>query len=134
MPYRPIPLVKLGLITLVFGGIQFSWALQLALLTPFVQTLGIPHSFASLMWLCGPISGLIMQPLIGVVRAPGCVVSLECGARGKAPLGSHAGGRRGWLCCVTADGGVRAWLRRCCSSAIGAARPWAAGAPSSSLV
>ena len=59
-------------ITVVFGGIQFSWALQLALLTPFVQSLGIPHAFASFMWLCGPISGFIMQPLIGVVRGVIC--------------------------------------------------------------
>ncbi|EPS65755.1 sucrose transporter, partial [Genlisea aurea] len=46
-------------------GIQFGWALQLSLLTPYVQELGIPHAWASIIWLCGPISGLLVQPLVG---------------------------------------------------------------------
>ncbi|KAL8490318.1 hypothetical protein ACS0TY_026002 [Phlomoides rotata] len=46
-------------------GIQFGWALQLSLLTPYVQELGIPHKFASIIWLCGPLSGLFVQPLAG---------------------------------------------------------------------
>ncbi|CAL9775590.1 unnamed protein product [Musa acuminata subsp. burmannicoides] len=46
-------------------GVQFGWALQLSLLTPSVQELGIPHQWASLVWLCGPLSGLIVQPLVG---------------------------------------------------------------------
>ncbi|KZV46386.1 sucrose transporter 4 [Dorcoceras hygrometricum] len=46
-------------------GIQFGWALQLSLLTPYVQQLGIPHAFASIIWLCGPLSGLVVQPLVG---------------------------------------------------------------------
>ncbi|AAB60751.1 Similar to Vicia sucrose transport protein (gb/Z93774) [Arabidopsis thaliana] len=46
-------------------GIQFGWALQLSLLTPYVQELGIPHAWASVIWLCGPLSGLFVQPLVG---------------------------------------------------------------------
>lgn len=46
-------------------GIQFGWALQLSLLTPYVQELGIPHAWASIIWLCGPISGFFVQPLVG---------------------------------------------------------------------
>ncbi|KAG6528538.1 hypothetical protein ZIOFF_010713 [Zingiber officinale] len=46
-------------------GVQFGWALQLSLLTPYVQELGIPHQFASLVWLCGPLSGLLVQPFVG---------------------------------------------------------------------
>ncbi|GFP94498.1 sucrose transport protein suc4 [Phtheirospermum japonicum] len=49
----------------VAGGIQFGWALQLSLLTPYVQELGIPHAWASIIWLCGPLSGLLVQPLVG---------------------------------------------------------------------
>ncbi|CAI7785164.1 unnamed protein product [Closterium sp. NIES-54] len=33
---------------------------------PVLQTLGIPHVWASFVWLCGPISGLLVQPLVGV--------------------------------------------------------------------
>jgi hypothetical protein len=46
-------------------GIQFGWALQLSLLTPYIQELGIPHAGVSLIWLCGPVSGTLVQPLVG---------------------------------------------------------------------
>ncbi|KAI3736525.1 hypothetical protein L2E82_26350 [Cichorium intybus] len=46
-------------------GIQFGWALQLSLLTPYVQELGIPHAWSSIIWLCGPLSGFLVQPLAG---------------------------------------------------------------------
>ncbi|KAF3320500.1 sucrose transporter 2D [Carex littledalei] len=60
-----VPLRRLLRAASVACGIQFGWALQLSLLTPYVQELGIPHAFASLVWLCGPLSGLIVQPLVG---------------------------------------------------------------------
>ncbi|KAL6995210.1 sugar transporter protein [Sarracenia purpurea var. burkii] len=56
---------KLFRVASVACGIQFGWALQLSLLTPYVQELGIPHTFASLIWLCGPLSGFFVQPLVG---------------------------------------------------------------------
>ncbi|CAN0892102.1 Sucrose transport protein SUC5 [Linum grandiflorum] len=56
---------KIILVAAIAIGLQFGWALQLSLLTPYVQLLGIPHAYASLIWLCGPISGLIVQPLVG---------------------------------------------------------------------
>ncbi|XAR62035.1 hypothetical protein NMG60_11016614 [Bertholletia excelsa] len=59
------PLRKLFKVASVACGIQFGWALQLSLLTPYVQELGIPHAFASIIWLCGPLSGFIVQPLVG---------------------------------------------------------------------
>ncbi|XP_042494452.1 sucrose transport protein SUC4-like [Macadamia integrifolia] len=60
-----VPLKRLFRVASVAGGIQFGWALQLSLLTPYVQELGIPHAWASLVWLCGPLSGLLVQPLVG---------------------------------------------------------------------
>ncbi|KAJ6730261.1 hypothetical protein OIU85_021094 [Salix viminalis] len=62
-----VPLRQLLLVTSIAGGIQFGWALQLSLLTPYVQELGIPHKWASIIWLCGPLSGLFVQPLVGVM-------------------------------------------------------------------
>ncbi|KAJ0094751.1 hypothetical protein Patl1_15860 [Pistacia atlantica] len=44
----------------VAAGVQFGWALQLSLLTPYIQTLGIEHAFSSFIWLCGPITGLVV--------------------------------------------------------------------------
>uniref|UniRef100_A0A0D3HDG3 Sucrose transporter n=2 Tax=Oryza TaxID=4527 RepID=A0A0D3HDG3_9ORYZ len=55
-----ISLSGLFLACMVAGGVQYGWALQLSLLTPYVQTLGIPHALTSVMWLCGPIAGLIV--------------------------------------------------------------------------
>ncbi|KAF8404783.1 hypothetical protein HHK36_009672 [Tetracentron sinense] len=60
-----VPLKRLLRVASVACGIQFGWALQLSLLTPYVQELGIPHAWASLVWLCGPLSGLLVQPVVG---------------------------------------------------------------------
>ncbi|GFS44113.1 sucrose transporter 4 [Actinidia rufa] len=60
-----VPLRKLLRVASMASGIQFGWALQLSLLTPYVQQLGIPHAWASAVWLCGPLSGLLVQPLVG---------------------------------------------------------------------
>ncbi|ERN12617.1 hypothetical protein AMTR_s00025p00229310 [Amborella trichopoda] len=59
------PLSKLATAASIAAGIQFGWALQLSLLTPYVQQLGIPHTFSSFIWLCGPVSGMIVQPIVG---------------------------------------------------------------------
>lgn len=61
-----IGLVTLILSCMIAGGVQFGWALQLSLLTPYVQTLGIGHAFSSFIWLCGPITGLVVQPCVGI--------------------------------------------------------------------
>ncbi|XP_020113377.1 sucrose transport protein SUT4-like isoform X1 [Ananas comosus] len=50
----------------VAAGVQFGWALQLSLLTPYIQTLGIQHAFSSFIWLCGPITGFVVQPCVGI--------------------------------------------------------------------
>nr|ALI88692.1 sucrose transporter 1 [Phelipanche ramosa] len=61
----PEPLKKIVLVAGIAAGVQFGWALQLSLLTPYVQLLGIPHKWAAFIWLCGPISGLLVQPIVG---------------------------------------------------------------------
>ncbi|XP_019097786.1 PREDICTED: sucrose transport protein SUC8-like isoform X2 [Camelina sativa] len=61
----PAPLRKMIAVTSIAAGIQFGWALQLSLLTPYVQLLGVPHKWSSLIWLCGPVSGLLVQPTVG---------------------------------------------------------------------
>ncbi|VVB13415.1 unnamed protein product [Arabis nemorensis] len=64
-PDPPSPLKNIISVASIAAGIQFGWALQLSLLTPYVQLLGIPHKWASLIWLCGPVSGMIVQPIVG---------------------------------------------------------------------
>ncbi|KAI3726574.1 hypothetical protein L1987_66372 [Smallanthus sonchifolius] len=62
-PQRPI--WQIIMVAAIAAGVQFGWALQLSLLTPYVQLLGIPHKWAAAIWLCGPISGMIVQPVVG---------------------------------------------------------------------
>ncbi|CAK9155514.1 unnamed protein product [Ilex paraguariensis] len=59
------PLRILIMVASIAAGIQFGWALQLSLLTPYVQLLGIPHTWAPFIWLCGPVSGMLVQPIVG---------------------------------------------------------------------
>ncbi|KAI3698951.1 hypothetical protein L2E82_42889 [Cichorium intybus] len=70
-PSQGPPTTNCSLITLILSctvaaGVQFGWALQLSLLTPYIQTLGIGHAFSSFIWLCGPITGLVVQPCVGI--------------------------------------------------------------------
>ncbi len=48
-----------------FLGIQFGWGLQLANMSPIYRYLGAEESNLSYLWLAGPITGLIVQPIIG---------------------------------------------------------------------
>ncbi|THU53165.1 hypothetical protein C4D60_Mb10t11520 [Musa balbisiana] len=56
---QQISLVRLIFSCMVAGGVQYGWALQLSLLTPYVQTLGLSHALSSIMWLCGPVAGFV---------------------------------------------------------------------------
>lgn len=64
-PPEASPLRKIMVVASIAAGVQFGWALQLSLLTPYVQLLGIPHTWAAFIWLCGPISGMLVQPIVG---------------------------------------------------------------------
>jgi maltose/moltooligosaccharide transporter len=50
-----------------FFGIQFSFGLQQANMSPIYQYLGADESKLPLLWLAGPITGLVVQPLIGAM-------------------------------------------------------------------
>jgi solute carrier family 45 protein 1/2/4 len=62
---EPSPLRKIIVVASIAAGVQFGWALQLSLLTPYIQLLGISHTLAPFIWLCGPISGMLVQPIVG---------------------------------------------------------------------
>ncbi|XP_062097116.1 sucrose transport protein SUC2-like [Humulus lupulus] len=64
-PPEKAPFRKLIAVASIAAGVQFGWALQLSLLTPYVQLLGIPHTWAAFIWLCGPVSGMLVQPIVG---------------------------------------------------------------------
>jgi maltose/moltooligosaccharide transporter len=48
-----------------FLGIQFGWGLQLANMSPIYKYLHAEESSLPYLWLAGPITGLLIQPLIG---------------------------------------------------------------------
>jgi solute carrier family 45, member 1/2/4 len=54
-------------LTLIMGGIQISWSVELAYISPYLLSLGLPKSTLSLVWMAGPISGVIVQPLVGMM-------------------------------------------------------------------
>lgn len=61
-----LPLYKLLLATIVSLGVQVDWAVQAALLMPYLLVIGVPYKYYTIVCLCGPISGLVVQPYMGV--------------------------------------------------------------------
>jgi maltose/moltooligosaccharide transporter len=50
-----------------FLGIQFGWGLQLANMSAIYAKLGAQPSKIPILWLAGPVTGLIVQPIIGAM-------------------------------------------------------------------
>jgi len=48
-------------------GVQVAWTLELAYGTPYLLSLGVSDQITSLVWLAGPLSGLVAQPLAGAL-------------------------------------------------------------------
>jgi len=48
-----------------FLGIQFGWGLQLANMSPIYRYLNAEESSLPYLWLAGPITGLLVQPIVG---------------------------------------------------------------------
>ncbi|HZR19930.1 MAG TPA: MFS transporter [Verrucomicrobiae bacterium] len=48
-----------------FLGIQFGWGLQLANMSAIYAKLGADASKIPILWLAGPVTGLLVQPIIG---------------------------------------------------------------------
>lgn len=48
-----------------FAGIQFGWALQMANMSSIYEYLGADAHQIPLLWLAAPLTGLVVQPIIG---------------------------------------------------------------------
>ncbi|CAO3563112.1 unnamed protein product [Mortierella alpina] len=59
--------VRMVLLTTALMGLQFTWSVEMAYGTPFLLQLGLSKSLMSLVWLAGPLSGLVMQPVVGIL-------------------------------------------------------------------
>ncbi|KAL1968290.1 hypothetical protein VTN77DRAFT_2125 [Rasamsonia byssochlamydoides] len=58
---------RMALLTFSLIGLQFTWGIEMTYCTPYLLQLGLTKSRTSLVWIAGPLSGLIMQPIVGVI-------------------------------------------------------------------
>jgi maltose/moltooligosaccharide transporter len=58
---------QIGNMSFGFLGIQFGWGLQLANMSAIYSYLGANESQIPFLWLAGPVTGLIVQPIIGAM-------------------------------------------------------------------
>lgn len=59
--------VRMFLLTCSMIGLQFCWGTEMTYCTPYLLSLGLSKSKLSLVWVAGPLSGLVMQPIIGMI-------------------------------------------------------------------
>lgn len=60
-----VPFHRLLFLTCAMAGVQICYAAQINQGTPRLLLLGLPSRLVSLAWLAGPLSGLIVQPIVG---------------------------------------------------------------------
>ena len=58
-----------GIVNMSFGfmGVQYAFGLQQANMSPIYRYLGADEATLPLLWLAGPITGLLIQPIIGAM-------------------------------------------------------------------
>ena len=112
-----------------FMGIQIGFALQQANMSPIYKYLGAEESNLPYLWLAGPVTGLLIQPVIGAMsdrtwnklgrRRPfflvGAILSSICLV--LMPFSSAVWMAAG-LCGYSISASIRAWSRSARSSAI----------------
>lgn len=54
-------------VTLILGALQLAWSVEFSEVTPFLLSLGLSKRILSLVWLAGPLSGSIGQPIVGLL-------------------------------------------------------------------
>lgn len=64
---RRMSTLDLIYLSISMAGSQVAWTVELGYGTPFLLSLGLSETLTSLVWLAGPISGLIAQPVIGAI-------------------------------------------------------------------
>ena len=66
-PPRPLSIPALWNMSFGFLGIQFGWGLQMANMSPIYKYLGAADDQIARLWLAAPLTGLIVQPIIGAM-------------------------------------------------------------------
>ncbi|KAG0746441.1 hypothetical protein G6F57_000511 [Rhizopus arrhizus] len=60
-----LSLIQILGLTVCMAGVQFTWTVELSYGTPYLISLDLSKQLTALVWLAGPLSGLLVQPLIG---------------------------------------------------------------------
>jgi solute carrier family 45, member 1/2/4 len=60
--WSQFPTLTIGLL-----GVQIFWTVEMGYASPYLLSLGLSKSSMAIVFLAGPLSGLVMQPLIGVL-------------------------------------------------------------------
>ena len=66
----PRPMLTFGqILNMNFGffGIQYSFGLQQSSMSPIYRYLGADEASLPMLWLAGPVTGLLVQPIIGAM-------------------------------------------------------------------
>ncbi|KAL8771578.1 MAG: hypothetical protein Q9209_003021 [Squamulea sp. 1 TL-2023] len=61
----------LFVLTLSIGGLQIAWATEISNGSPYLLSLGMSKALLAIVWIIGPLSGVIVQPYIGI-RSDNC--------------------------------------------------------------
>ena len=56
----------LFILTLSIGGLQIAWATELSNGSPYLLSLGMSKSLLAFVWIAGPITGVLVQPYVGI--------------------------------------------------------------------
>jgi maltose/moltooligosaccharide transporter len=62
---RPLSIAEIVKMSFGFLGIQFGWGLQMANMSAIYQYLGASEAEIPLLWLAAPVTGLLVQPIVG---------------------------------------------------------------------
>jgi len=62
---KPLTLPAIFNLSFGFFGIQFGWGLQMANMSAIYEFLGAAESDIPILWLAAPLTGLIVQPIVG---------------------------------------------------------------------
>ena len=64
-PRPPLTLGQLINMAVGFLGLQFAWSIQMGQMSALYQKLGASDTQFSIFWMAGPITGILVQPIIG---------------------------------------------------------------------
>ncbi|KAI3400474.1 hypothetical protein diail_3095 [Diaporthe ilicicola] len=59
--------IRMMLLCAIHFGITFTWGVEMTYCTPYLLNLGLTKSQTSVVWIAGPLSGIITQPIVGVL-------------------------------------------------------------------